>query len=399
MRRIGVAERRARLGTRHGLAAGHRPVSMVEATRGVVVLHATDPATVYLSVLARVTGARIEDVAAALYDDRSVIRMLAMRRTMFVVPADDVGVVHHSASVEIADRLRRQILQHLAEPTDPPLDQDPAEYLAAVEASVVEVLDGLGEATGQQLSTAEPRLKIALLPRGTGKAWDVRQPFTSRILTLMAAEGRMVRSRPMGTWISRIHTWAPGHTFWPDGLPDLPMAEARAELVRRWLARFGPATVADLQWWTGWTLGATRKALADVSTVEVAVDTGDGDEPGLVLAGDDDEVEEPAPWAALLPALDPTPMGWKSRAWYLGPHKESLFDRNGNIGPTVWVDGRIVGGWAIHPSGDIVMRYLEDVGADAQALADAEAESLHGRLDGVVVVPSFRTPLEKQLTS
>lgn len=400
MRRIGVAQRRARLGLRHGLAAAQRPSSALETARHVVALHATDPATVYLSVLARVPDAEIGDIAAALYDDRSLVRLLGMRRTMFVVPADDVPVVHHAASREIADRLRRQILKHLAEPTDPPLNGDPAEYLAEVEAAVVAVLDELGEATGQQLSTAEPRLRIARPAQGTGKAWDVRQPFTSRILTLMAAEGRIVRSRPMGTWLSRIHTWAPGHTFWPDGLPDIPVAEARAELVRRWLARYGPATVTDLQWWTGWTLGATRKALADVSTVEVVIDTGDGDEPGLVLAGDDADVPEPErPWAALLPALDPTPMGWKSRAWYLGTHKEALFDRNGNIGPSVWVDGRIVGGWALRKTGDIAIRYLEDVGAEARDLVDQEAASLHERLGGAVVIPSFRTPLEKDLAA
>lgn len=372
-----MAERRARLGRRHGLAVGHRPTSPVGAARKVVVLHATDPATVYLSVLARVAEARIDDVAAALYQHKSLVRMLGMRRTMFVLPADVAGVVHHAASVEVAARIRRQILQHLAEPTDPPLRGDPEQYLAEVEAAVVATLERLGEATGQQLSAAEPRLKIARPAQGTGKAWDVRQPFTSRILTLMGAEGRIVRSRPVGSWISRIHTWTPGHAVWPDGLPEIPVAEARADLVRRWLARFGPATVADLQWWTGWTLGATRKALADVSTEEVLVDTGHGDEPGLVLAGDVEAAEIDQPWAALLPALDPTPMGWKARSWYLGPHKDALFDRNGNIGPTVWVDGRIVGGWALRPGGDIAIRYLEDVGADARALVDQEAAALH----------------------
>ena len=53
-----------------------------------------------------------------------------------------------------------------------------------------------------------------------------------------------------------------------------------------------------------------------------------------------------APWVALLPGLDSTVMGWKERAWFLGGHQHALFDVNGNAGPTVWCNGRIVGGWA-----------------------------------------------------
>ncbi|HEX6390519.1 MAG TPA: M48 family metalloprotease, partial [Solirubrobacteraceae bacterium] len=44
-----------------------------------------------------------------------------------------------------------------------------------------------------------------------------------------------------------------------------------------------------------------------------------------------------------------------------------LFDRSGNIGPTVWCDGRIVGGWAQRTDGEIALALLEDVGAGAAA--------------------------------
>ena len=64
------------------------------------------------------------------------------------------------------------------------------------------------------------------------------------------------------------------------------------------------------------------------------------------------------------PTLDPTTMGWKEREWYLGPHERVLFDRNGNAGPTVWWDGRVVGGWSQREDGEIVFELLEDVGAE-----------------------------------
>jgi len=101
---------------------------------------------------------------------------------------------------------------------------------------------------------------------------------------------------------------------------------------------------------------------------------------------------------ALLPGLDPTVMGWQQREFYLGDHGARLFDRNGNAGPTVWVDGRVVGGWAQRPSGEVVTCLLEDVGAHAVELVAAEAAALATWFDGVSVTPRFRTPLERELS-
>ncbi len=108
----------------------------------------------------------------------------------------------------------------------------------------------------------------------------------------------------------------------------------------------------------------------------------------------------PPEWVALLPTLDPTVMGWKERSWYLGDHQEHLFDRNGNAGPTVWADGRVVGGWAQRPDGTIAVELLEPLLSSVQGKISAEAaERLQEWLAGTVITSRFRTPLEKRLTS
>jgi DNA glycosylase AlkZ-like len=92
-------------------------------------------------------------------------------------------------------------------------------------------------------------------------------------------------------------------------------------------------------------------------------------------------------------------MGWAGRDWYLGEHGRILFDRNGNAGPTIWWDGRIVGGWAHRSDGELAYRLLEDVGAEAaRALADA-AERLRTWIGDVRITPRFRTPLERELSA
>ncbi|NUR93213.1 MAG: winged helix DNA-binding domain-containing protein, partial [Nonomuraea sp.] len=371
-----------RIGVRHSLAA--KAATPEEAAASVVALHATDPATVFLSAGARLTAPGPEPVERALYEDRTLVRMHGMRRTVFVVPAGLVPVVHHSSAVAVATRVRRALVKELAEAGG----WDEA-WLREVESSVLRVLAEEGEATGARLGVLEPRLRERFKV-AAGKPYEAMHSVGQRLITLMGMEGRIVRSgRPSGTWISTQHLWSVAQP-----MPELTVADAQAELVRRWLAAFGPGTEADVKWWTGWTVREVRAALAAVGAAEVELDEG----PGYVLPGDLEETPEPEPWAALLPALDPTAMGWQGRGWYLpDEHRAELFDRSGNVGPTVWWNGRVAGGWAQRPDGEIVWRLFGDAGSEAGAAVEAEAAGLASWLGGVRIVPRFRTPLEREL--
>src|SRR4029077_5836802 len=92
-------------------------------------------------------------------------------------------------------------------------------------------------------------------------------------------------------------------------------------------------------------------------------------------------------------------MGWAGREWYLGPHRAAMFDRSGNAGPTIWWDGRIVGGWAQRRDGEIVMRLLEYIGGDGKAAVEAAAERLRTWLGDRRVLPRFATPLVTELAA
>jgi hypothetical protein len=216
--------------------------------------------------------------------------------------------------------------------------------------------------------------------------------LSTRVLFLLATDGRIVRGRPVGSWLSSQWRWAPAHG-WLGPRAELDPAAARAELAGRWLSAYGPGTAGDVSWWAGWSRRDTQAALRDVGAVEVALDSG----TGYVLPNDVDAVPEPGPWVALLPGLDPTVMGWKERDWYLGEHRAALFDRSGNAGPTVWLAGRVVGGWAQTADGEVAVALLEDVGSEAEAMISAEAARLTSWLGAARVTPRFRTPLEQQL--
>lgn len=393
MRTIGDGERRARLAQRHHLAPAHRCGDVTRLAGEIAGLHATDPATVMLAARARLRAATPAAIEDALYVERSLVRMLGMRRTMFVVPVELAAVVHAACTRALVPVERARFVSHLEAGG---VTADGERWLRDAQERTLRALAARGEAKATELSQDVPELR-AKITMAQDKPYAVSQGVSTRVLFLLAAEGRIVRGRPAGSWTSTLYRWALTESWLPGGLPELDTDAAAAELVRRWLRAFGPGTFADLKWWTGWTARQLRRALAQVAPAEVALD---GGAVGLVLPGDDEPLPARVePWAALLPALDPAAMGWTERGWFLAEHRTRLFDRSGNVGPTVWWQGRIVGGWAQRSDGEIAVAMLEDAGADAAAAIAAEASRLRDWIGDVRVTPRFRTPLERELTA
>jgi Winged helix DNA-binding domain len=392
VRTIGDDERRARLALRHRLAPSHRGEDVARTAGEIAGLHATDPATVLLAARARLRDATPHTIEHALYVERSLVRLLGMRRTMFVMPVELAAVVQASTTRALVPVQRALLVKHLEAGG---VTDDGESWLRAALEDTLRALEARGEAKATELSQDVPALRKRLA-LAQDKPYAATPAVGPRVLFLLAAEGRIVRGRPLGSWTSTLYRWAPMEAWLPGGLADLDTDEAAAELVRRWLRAFGPGTYADLKWWTGWTAAKLRRALTAVAPVEIALQ---GGATALVLAGDEQPVAAPAEsWAALLPALDPAPMGWMERGWYLGEHRARLFDRSGNIGPTVWWNGRVVGGWAQRKDGEIALALLENPGADAAAAIAAEAQRLRQWIAGVRVTPRFRTPLERELS-
>jgi hypothetical protein len=377
--------------SRHHLAGSARASSPLGAARDLVALHGTDPASVYLALRARLKRPDLKLIEQALYEDRHLIRMLGMRRTVFVVPAELMPFIQASCTDAIAKRNRQLYVREFGKAGI----KDPERWVKQVEKDTFKALQRRGHATGMELAKDVPALRTKIV-LAEGKTYSAEVNVTTRILFQMAADGLIVRGRPRGTWISGQFEWWPLKD-WLDVESKPPAtAEAEAELVRRWLRSFGPGTTADIAWWTGWTVGSVKRALAAVGATEVELDDG----PGWLLADDLETTRTPKPSVNFLPALDPTAMGWSKRDWFLpSKHVSQLFDRSGNVGPTIWVDGQVVGGWAQRASGEVAIRLLEDMGRQAKSAVEDGAERLRDWIGGVRVTPRFRTPLERELSS
>lgn len=390
MRHIDDTERRSRLAIRHGLHPAHRLADPVAVTRAMTVLHATEPATVHLAVRARTEGVSPEDVDHALYEDRSLVKQLAMRRTLFVFPRDLLPAALGSASARVATEQRRVVIRDVEKHG---VADDGAAWLDAAASAVLAHLATAGARSAREIREQVPEM-AGQFTVDLDKKYGGTFQIGPRVLTVLGAEGRLVRARNAGHWRIGRPTWTLMESWLGERPAPLPVDEGYAEIVRRWLATFGPGTVEDVQWWLGSTKSAARAALAAVDAVEVSLD---GGQVGWVLPEDEEPVPAPEPWAALLPTLDPTTMGWKGRGFYLDPDDVPyLFDTNGNGGNTAWWDGRIVGAWIQDDDGAVRVILHREVDAVARAALDAEAARLTAWLDGVRITNVYSSLLMKQ---
>lgn len=358
----------------------------MQVARDLVGLHSSDPATPHLSLWARVPDVTVGDIEDSLYEQRELLRLYGMRRTLWVVPRDVAEDMDAACTRKIAEEQRRRIIGYMERGG---WHGDASAWLNEVQERVAVILDESSEPmTGRQLgeAVAEMRRKLTIGPGEVG--------MTTRVLFLMSTDGRITRARPRGSWISSQYAWAPFERWAGGAIPAKDRLAAIADLVARWLGSYGPGTLEDVVWWSGLGKREVSAALAQIDAEEVDLE---GD-IGYVIRGDPESESLADRSVALLPSLDPTVMGWKVRDWYLGPHAPALFDRNGNAGPTVWVDGHVVGGWIQGGDGRVLFRLLEPVDSEAEAMIEAEAQTLTDWFGDIVATPRFRTPLEKGLS-
>jgi hypothetical protein len=370
------------------LALPNRSGSTAEIAQSLVGLHSSDPATVFLSARARNPALTVNDIEHSLYEEKAAVRVLGMRRTLFVAGRNDVQLLVWGCAEPMVRAETTRLEKMLV---NSGITDEPGPWLKQVMEETYTAIRARGEAAATELTNSVPALSHQI-SFGEGRRWAGTVGVSTRVLFLLATSARIVRTRPRGSWISGQYRWSAFEDWLGGPLRTLDRDQARVDLVRRWLRQYGPGTVTDLKWWTGWPLTAVRKALDQVGAVEVGLSTGGG-----YMLDEEDTPADPPPWAAFLPGLDSTIMGWKERDWYLGPHGSRLFDSNGNAGPTVWWQGRVVGGWGQRGNGEVAYRLLDDIGVDGARQVEHEARALQDWLGQTSVTPRFRTPLEKEM--
>jgi hypothetical protein len=326
------------------------PLAMVEHLLG---LQAQDPLPPYLSLAARLT--RFDPLALSeTLEARTTVRVLLLRGTLHVVTAAD------------AHGLRPFVQPMLDKVTRTSATSKPAAHLprADLEAAGRGALAGGPlplRALGERLATTFPGVPPTALAN------------TVRELTpLVQVPPRGLWRRSGGVVYEHLDTW----------LGAAGAAHDPADVARRYLRAFGPATAADLTAWSGATgARAVLDALGD-ELVRHQDERGRAlhDLDGLPLADED----TPAP-VRLLGTYDNL---WLSHAGRdrvtPDPAKRARWmGSNGGVGSTVFVNGELEGLWRVTGAGRLDVELFRDLGAAERADLDAEV----GRLESLLAVP------------
>jgi len=280
---ISDEQRRWRLGHRHRLAGAARTDDVAAIVASLVAVHSSDPATVFLSTLARMKSPSIAKVEAALYEERAVVRHHAMRRTIWVMPARTARAAHAATTEKIAIGERKRTLKavDVTGHTD-----DPEAWFANAGSEVLAAVDKAGTTSTREVGQALPHLAVPL------EFGNEKNPSTvnahTKVLQGAGFDGLLVRGRPP-SWISSEYPWSLTEAWLGEPIVGLEKREAAAELVGLWLQQFGPATEDDMVWWFGDTKTLIRNALGDIEAEPVVLESG---ADAWVVAGDTADVDK-----------------------------------------------------------------------------------------------------------
>jgi len=320
--------------TRQHLSPGTTvgPGGVLSVVDDVVGLHATAPETPYLSLHARVEGPVMDQLDRDLYEDRSLVRLKAMRGTVFVLTRRLATITFAATRQTTTERDRRW------------LGLDPDTYARWAPA----VLETLAD---RSLTTAQLRRSMQ---GATG---------LSSVVAVMCDEGLIVRDRPTGGRKSTTFTYRRWERAYPAvDLDTYEPEEATRLLVREYIGRYGPVSMDDIGWWTGLPARAIHAAVASLSN-ELTSSRLPGIAGELLALDPDaagpDQFPGEVLGVRLLPRLDPYTMGYHDRTRLVdAAHHDLIYDRGGNATSVVLIEGRVAGVWDLTDTPEPTARLL-----------------------------------------
>ncbi|MFW2383232.1 MAG: winged helix DNA-binding domain-containing protein [Acidimicrobiales bacterium] len=317
-----------------------------DIVRRIVALQAQSPPAPYIALWNRVASLNFDTVDQA-YADRSLVKASLMRITLHAVDAADYPAFH-SASTPIlrAARLNDRRYRSTGLTTE---DADRA---------VPRLLDFL----------QTPRSKTEILDHFAAEFSD--QP---RLWWALKTYAPLVHSPTGSPWSFDSDT----HYEQAPTLDRPPVDDALQLLVRRYLAGFGPATIADFAQFSLQPMSTARPAFEAIRDELVTHTTIDGDELfDLSDAPDLPDPDTPAP-PRLMAMWDSILLAYRDRSRIIPDHYRShVIRRNGDVLPTVLIDGRVAGVWNTGPDG-IKIGALEPIHPGTRDALDDEARRLY----------------------
>ncbi|MFC2157578.1 winged helix DNA-binding domain-containing protein [Acidobacteriota bacterium] len=296
---------------------------VLKITRDISGLHATDPLCAYLSLLARTKNFHKEALENELYTKKTMGKVRYARKTVYILLKEKMPGAFNALDKLLEDRFVHY-LEHL-------------------------------DLTVSEFESLQKRILTGIKPEGmTAKEIKTElgiEDHLHPVINLMCDRGFLIRGRSPHGWRSNLHTYFRMDRYFPDvDLGSVDELQARREVVHDYLRAFGPATVKDITWWTGFKMGDTRLALEDLKRDILTIEVQGSDGQFLLLESQLSSLETVSipkkDVICFLPLLDPYMMGYKERFRLIDARLfPYIYDRTGNATYTVLINGRVSGTW------------------------------------------------------
>jgi hypothetical protein len=379
MKGIGIDKVNRFCTSKHHLTNKSKIDDIVKIVNDIGGLHATSSATMYLSLFARMNNFEKEDLNQQLYTLKNLGKIRFVRGTMYVLTKDMIPVAY-SATKGIFSTLSKKYAEYHGI-TD--------KEFKKTSKQITEILHGESMTTSEISKALNSKSKI------------------SPVINLMCDSGLLIRSTPKAGWRSNLHTYQSMDKYFPGlDLFSIPEYGARKEVVKQYIASFGPVSTIDISWWTGFTKTEIRKIVDDIKKEITEVNIADRSHRYYILKSHEKPLRSTKlgkkPYVILLPILDPYIMGYKVRDRYLDDkYFKFIFDRSGNATSSILVNGKIAGVWSLEENLESIVKIhlfkkaLKDIKSEIRNKAKNIGEFI---VDGVVKVKECKkmVPLDKR---
>lgn len=283
-----------------------------------------------LALRARVRGLRRQDVQDALWRDRTLAKTWCMRGTVHLLPSKDLPLFLRALRPVESRTLSWLVRGGLS-----------AQEVEACVRAIVGALAG-GPCTRRELADRVGESIGAKARRWVAHSWG-------GVVRIACARGLVCFGPERLNEITfvRIEDWLPD-------LQEPTDPEAKAGLLERYLAAYGPATASDYLLWTNlpaldareaWALAASHLVRLETESREGWMRRGD---PGAAK-----RIRVDRPVVRLLPAFDALLLGHKDKGHLVdAAHYKRVYRKAGWISQTILVDGQVAGVWTHHLKGE-----------------------------------------------
>ena len=328
----------------HALHEPAEPDRLVDVVRAMCGVHAQVATAAEVSIGVRVSGIDREDVRAALWERRELVRTYGLRGTVHVFPADELGLW----------------LAALAAAPRPAVKLDPAVRLT--DGRLDEVLAAIGAALAGGDALTWPELGDAVI-RDTGP-WAADEVYPAfgqywqrwrPAIGVAAQRGELVFGPNRGNQVTYLRTdrWLPGFSMPSDG------AGALATVAARYLSTYGPATPAQFAQWLGMQPSAATTLFDTLALDPVEVEGSVNGGTAWLPAGS--SLRSCTPPVRLVPHFDAYLIGCHPRPRVFPGVASTRALSGGAAGPVpaLIIDGVVAGVWQHRRTGGKVAVTVE----------------------------------------